>query len=532
MRKFRCVPPAVKRRIQIITLPKLCFIGVLMFTGVASTGCGGELPSLDDRRPSATFRDTADTRLGRSVAPLAQAHPDTSGVIALPDGRDAFAARVRLARAAERSLDVQYYIWQDDMSGTLLFEELHRAAERGVRVRLLLDDNGTTGLDAVLAALAAHPNIQVRLFNPFMHRQWRLLGYLTDFARLNRRMHNKSFTADNQVTIVGGRNVGDEYFGAGQEALFIDLDVLAIGPVVNKVSQDFDRYWASDSSYPADRILPDVDPAFISRQATAASLIERDPAAFEYMQALGQAPFVQELLAGRLKFQWAAARMVSDDPAKGLGRAADHALLPHRLRETLGAPTQELLLVSPYFVPTAAGVEEFASLAGQGVDVKVLTNSFEATDVAVVHAGYAKWRKPLLEAGVTLFELKGADAGPAAKDFGLAGSSASSLHAKTFSVDRSRVFIGSYNFDPRSARLNTEMGFVIDSPALSQATADRFANEIPARAYEVRLGDDRELQWLERVEGKETVHDEEPGTSFWQRLGVSFLSMLPIDWLL
>lgn len=206
-------------------------------------GCA-RLPPLDARTPSRAFTDTADTSLGRAIAPMVEAHPGKSGIVALTDDLDAFAVRVLLAQAAERSLDVQYYIWQQDLSGTLLLEALHRAADRGVRVRLLLDDNNTRGLDKLLAALDAHPNIEVRLFNPFLHRRWRALGYLSDFARLNRRMHNKSFTADGQVTIIGGRNIGDEYFGAG-DFLFADLDVLAIGPVAADVAQDFDRYWNS-----------------------------------------------------------------------------------------------------------------------------------------------------------------------------------------------------------------------------------------------------------------------------------------------
>jgi putative cardiolipin synthase len=479
-----------------------------------------------------TLQDTTDTRLGKSVLPLAQAHPGESGVVALPDGRDAFATRVLLADAAERTLDVQYYIWHDDMSGNLLLEALRRAADRGVRVRLLLDDNNTAGFDRVLAATNAHPNIEVRLFNPFKFRWWRILGYLTDFARLNRRMHNKSFTADNQAAIIGGRNVGDEYFGAGQDVLFIDLDVLAIGAVVNDVSQDFDRYWSCDSSCPAERVLPGVSPSSISALAAAASRIEREPAALAYTQALARQPFVRDLLAGRLQFDWAATTLVSDDPAKGLGRAAPDDLLWQRLKRILKAPTKELQLVSAYFVPTAAGVDYFVALATQGVKIMVLTNSLEATDVSVVHAGYAKRRKPLLKAGIDLFEIKRASSGPSAKGHGLRGSSDSSLHAKTFSVDRSHVFIGSFNFDPRSARLNTEMGVVIDSPARAQAIAEKFADSIPARAYKVRLSEAGKLQWVEQVDGKELVYDQEPGVGFWRRVGVSVLSALPIEWLL
>jgi putative cardiolipin synthase len=510
----------------------LCVSALCVVVNVTA-GCGG-LPSLENRTASTVLADTRATRLGRAISPLVESHPGRSGIYPLSDSRDAFAARVLLAQAAERSLDVQYYIWHNDMTGTLLFEALHAAADRGVRVRLLLDDNNTSGLDATLAALDAHPNIEVRLFNPFVIRQPRAIGYLTDFFRLNRRMHNKSLTADNQATIIGGRNVGDEYFGATEGVLFVDLDVMAVGPVVGEVSRDFDRYWASDSSYPVDRLLPPADPDAISELASTASLIGRDPAAAAYMSALRDSSFVRELLEDRLPLEWAATRMVSDDPAKGLGQAASNALLPHKLKEILGVPGKEVELVSAYFVPGADGVDAFAAMAGRGVKITILTNSLEATDVAPVHAGYAKRRKPLLEAGITLYELRLLSPRSGEhKRAGVTGSSSgSSLHAKTFSTDRSRVFIGSFNFDPRSARLNTEMGFVIESPALAQKIADAFDGSIPGYAYQVHLSDSGELYWTERRAGELVRHDTEPGTTFWQRIGVRLLSLLPIEWLL
>jgi putative cardiolipin synthase len=484
-----------------------------------------------------TGHELMDTRLARACRPIAQSHPGRSGIVPLADGRDAFAARALLADAADRTLDVRYYIWRHDMSGILLFAALHRAAERGVRVRLLLDDNNTSGLDAVLAALDAHPNIAVRLFNPFRFRRWRLVGYLTDFARLNRRMHNKSFTADERVTIVGGRNVGDEYFDADQAASFVDLDVLAIGAVVHEVARDFERYWVSASAIPADRVLPRATACSHAILSAAAARVEREPAAAAYLDAVAQSPFVRDLLAGRLGFEWATTRMLSDDPAKGLGRAPDAAMLWPRLRDRLHDATGTLRLVAPYFVPGAAGVEALATLAGRGVKIAVLTNSLEATDVAVVHSGYAKRRRALLSAGIALFELKRAAPRPSRKRGGrtaTAGSrsSASSLHAKTFAVDRAQVFIGSFNFDPRSARLNTEMGFLIDSPALADALARRFADDVPNRAYQVRLDESRNPQWVERRQGGEVVHGREPGTGVRRRLVIALLSLLPIEWLL
>lgn len=491
------------------------------------------LPSLENRSISHALVDTGGTRLGRTITPQAAAHPGKSGIVPLPDSRDAFAARVLLARAAERSLDVQYYIWHKDRSGTLLFEALRDAADRGVRVRLLLDDNNTSGLDTTLVALDAHANIEIRLFNPFVIRSPRAIGYLTDFFRLNRRMHNKSFTADNQATIIGGRNVGDEYFDATEDVAFVDLDVMAVGPVVNDVSNDFDCYWASASSYPVDRLLPPADPAVMAQLASAASLIERDARAAAYVSAVRNSTFVRELLDGQLALEWAAVRMVSDDPAKGLGLAAPEALLPQMLKQIIGDPASDVELVSAYFVPAAAGVDLFADMARRGVKIRVLTNSLEATDVAPVHAGYAKRRKSLLEAGIALYELqRQSPRVRARKRARLTGSSGSSLHAKTFSVDRASVFIGSFNFDPRSAALNTEMGFVIESPELAQRIEAEFNSSIPANAYEVRLSDAGRLYWIEQRDGHQMRHDTEPGTSFWLRAWVRIMSVLPIEWLL
>lgn len=510
-------------------------IGGLCLTFLLLRSCS-TLPSLDGRIASTALGDTAATRLDRAVAPLTSAHPNVAGIHLLRDARDAFAARFCLAGAAERTLDVQYYIWRGDMSGTLLFKALADAANRGVRVRLLLDDNNTVGLDDVLAALDSHPKIEVRLFNPFVIRKPRAIGYLTNFSRLNRRMHNKSFTADNQVTVIGGRNVGDEYFGATTGVLFADLDVIAIGPVVREVSNDFDRYWASDSAYPADRLLPRATGASIADVIARASVVERNPASVAYLDSIRRSTFVQQLVGGDLPLEWATAHMISDDPAKALGRADDVDLLQQKLKMIFGRPSSHLDLVSPYFVPASDGTALFSEWARNGVRLRVLTNSLEATDVAAVHAGYARRRRALLDAGVTLYELRSNSGFPNTRSVTAMGSSGSSsgssLHAKTFAVDRARFFVGSFNFDPRSAELNTEMGFVIDSPTLARQMATLFDARIPANAYEVRADRNGELYWIERVAGKTIRHDHEPGTTFWQRTVVGFMSHLPIEWLL
>jgi putative cardiolipin synthase len=458
-----------------------------------------------------------------------------SGVLPLHDGRDAFAARIRLADQAQRSLDARYYIWRNDLSGTLLFGSLVRAADRGVRVRLLLDVNNTGGLDTLLAALDAHPNIDVRLFNPFTFRRWRLLNYLTDFSRLNRRMHNKSFTVDNRATIIGGRNVGNEYFDTGEGVSFADLDVLAIGPVVSEVSLDFERYWDCESSFPVTDVLPNVSQLAIAQARESAARVEQTPAARTYSEAIANSSFMRDCDADKLRFEWATTQMISDDPAKGLGQAAESDIMWPRIRGMLDTPVQELHLVSAYFVPGAKGTEFFVASAKRGIRVAILTNALEATDVPIVHAGYAKWRKRLVKAGIRLFEMKrtfAPSSPPRGKSHGSAGSSSASLHAKTFAIDRSRVFIGSFNFDPRSARLNTEMGFVIDSTALATAIADTFTTDVPERSYHVQLSDSGSLRWIEQTGRDVITHNAEPGATLWRRLRLIVLSKLPVEWLL
>ena len=492
------------------------------------------LPSLAGRESSTFYQDTGDTRLGRALAPSTAAHPGMSGIVPLASGREAFAARVLLARAAERSIDVQYYIWNGDVTGTLMFDTLREAADRGVRVRILLDDNNTSGLDRVLAALDGHPRIEVRLFNPFVTRRMRWLGFVTDFRRVNRRMHNKSFTVDNQTTIIGGRNIGDEYFDAVPEGelVFADLDVLAVGAIVADVSRDFDRYWASGSSYPAARLLPDADAAALADLRAKAGRLERSPAAARYVDSARNLPFATELLEGRLAFEWAAVRMVSDDPAKGLGLAADNEMLPAKLAEVMGEPSATTDVVSPYFVPTDDGVEAFAGLAAEGVEVRILVNSLAATDVDAVHSGYIKRRKALLRAGIRLYEMRLVAQRESDRHTGLFGSGASSLHAKTFAMDGRRIFIGSFNFDPRSVNFNTELGFVIESEALARRLATLFDQTVPGIAYEVRLSPSGDVQWLERRGEDLVLHDVEPGTTLGQRALVRLLSWLPIEYLL
>ena len=500
-----------------------------------TTGCAS-LPPLQDRNVSAALIDTADTRLGRAVAPYVAANRGKSGIHAFPEPHAAFAARVRLAEAAEKSLDAQYFIWNGDQVGNLLFEALWKAAERGVRVRLLLDDANTSGLDPTIAALDAHPNIEVRLYNPFTYRGSRAVGYMTDFTRLNRRMHNKSFTADNQVSVVGGRNIANEYFGAGSGIGFADIDVLAVGPVVHDVSKEFDLYWNSPSAYAAAGFVGAPGPDGAATLGARFVATHADPVSVDYLKAVSEATLGTELLRQPGAFEWTTVQVVHDDPAKTLDASGrtDLLLFPELVRK-IGRPEKTLDIVSPYFVPGDDGTAALTELAKRGVKVRVLTNSLAASDESVVHAGYLKRRRDLLVAGVALYELKPTATKQLQTVKGRFGSGkVAGLHAKSYAVDRARIFVGSFNFDQRSARLNTEMGLVVDSPMFAQQLATFFNTDAREQAYEVRLAPDGDgLLWIERTAtGDEKRYDVDPETDAFKRFGVGVLSALPIEWLL
>lgn len=500
------------------------------------TGCQS-LPNLDGRTQTLAYskEEVADTYFAKALTALEQEYgTEKSGIYPLVEADEAFAARMLLAKYAQRSLDVQYYIWRQDMTGTMLFEALHEAAERGVRVRLLLDDNNTSAAEPILLALNSHENIEVRLFNPFMVRAPRWWGFLTDFSRLNRRMHNKSFIADNSFSIIGGRNIGDEYFGATDDVLFADLDILSVGAAVQEVSTDFDKYWHSASSYPLERVVPNGRGISLQELRARSQSIAGSPGAQQYVESLRESELIRQLEQRSIDFEWLQVRMVSDDPRKGLGNAQKESLLIQQFQDIIGDPDVDVELISPYFVPTEAGVEAFAWLVRKGVEVKVLTNSLAATDVAAVHAGYAKRRKALLKAGVVLYEMQRhpTQVKRMKRKKRFLGSSGSSLHAKTFSVDRKHVFVGSFNFDPRSANLNTELGFVIDSPRLAQRINQAFYDEIPAHAYEVKLTEIGRIYWVEQRDAGVQTYTSEPNSSVWRRVSTRLLSWLPIEGLL
>jgi putative cardiolipin synthase len=489
-------------------------------------GCAG-LPPLTDRPPTHAVQASAEDRLGRTFLPQVQQHPGQTGVIPLTDGRVAFGMRTALVRAATRSIDIQTFIWLRDHTGTSLFEDMLSAAERGVRVRLLLDDLNTAGTDSTLALLASHHNVELRLYNPFVGRGSRLLGFMSDFTRLNHRMHNKSFTVDGVVTVVGGRNISDEYYEIGDNGM-VDLDVVAVGDAVRLVSTQFDLYWNSASAYPARTIIGDVPPE--PRDAFAREAQSIRAASSKYGEVMGNSALIRDVLAGTVAWEWTTARLVHDDPAKTLSTEdrREFLLMPH-LRAAFGQPVTSFDIVSPYFVPGDTGAKALTDLAMSGVRVRVLTNSLAATDEKSVHIGYAKHRKALLRAGVQLLELK-PEAAPVVQRASEMGRTAKAgLHAKTYTADGRVIFVGSFNMDPRSALLNTEMGLVIESATMANQLSAAFDRAYPSLAYRVTLGEDGGLRW---EDGSGKVYDTDPHSTWYRRAIVHIGSWLPIDWLL
>ena len=517
---------------------------IVALCALAATGGCATLRT-DVPRPSSTaLPPSATSPAAREAQRETQAHPGQSGFRLLVRNTDALMSRIVLADHAMRSIDLQYYIFDDDATGRLLAQRLLAAADRGVRVRLLLDDLDVAKQDPLLDALDAHRNIEVRLFNPFPVRNravWsKGLQFLVDGARLNRRMHNKSFTVDNMFTIVGGRNIGDAYFDAGNDVHFRDLDVLAIGPVVEETSRVFDEYWNSDSAFPVT--------AYTNKRATARNLSHARAALQGDARRFAESDYAQAMLdtlpggasADRHgDWDWGVARVVADDPSKadpGTDRRALH--IGHDIRAMLDAATSNVQIVSPYFVPGRKGTSYLQGVAARGVSIAVLTNSLAATDETEVHAGYSRYRRDLLESGIALYELRPMP-GVQPKD-AHGTSSGVSLHAKTLVVDGREVFVGSMNMDPRSRSLNTEMGIVVDSPALAAKITRFFAQATqPENAFRVDLAPkDGEplsrapLRWTARDDGRTVTFDHDPDTSAARRAEVDLLKLLPIESLL
>ncbi|KPP90129.1 phosphatidylserine/phosphatidylglycerophosphate/cardiolipin synthase family protein [Erythrobacter sp. HL-111] len=508
----------------------LAILGAAIALALALIARLYRLPRKPAQPPEPPRLDGGDTALARMVAALALGPDRASAVQPLREGKAAFAARLALIDRAERSIDVECYIWHRDLTGVLMLDRLRAAADRGVAVRLLLDDLGISGLDAILAELNRHENISVRLYNPFGLRRPRLLNYLFDFVRLNRRMHGKSLTVDGALAITGGRNVGDEYFDTGDEPAFVDLDVIAGGAVVADIARHFAEFWASRSAYRVDRVIRQA-PAPSGALDRALAELTDSAEHRRYARELAEHGEARSLAAGEFDLEPVAARLVRDAPDKTLGSVLAGHLMVDDLAAILTGVEHSLDLVSPYFVPGERGMAEFVRLAGRGVRLRVLTNSLAANDVALVHAGYRKYRRRLLEAGIELFELK-REASPMARrsDAGALGSRGSSLHAKTFAADGRTVFVGSFNFDPRSVWLNTESGLVIESEAIAHELSRLMEDDLARLAYRVALDAKGRMRWEDLATG--AVHHADPGSPLALRAGLWAAGKLPIEWLL
>ena len=494
------------------------------------------LPSDVDRPLSHAFSDTNSTVLGRSVAKRAADHPEKSGFHLLSNGLDAFVARAVLAHMAERSIDVQYYLYHEDLVGRLFTDQLVKAADRGVRVRVLVDDMDLGGRDLGAVAMDSHPNIEVRIFNPFSRKAGRASQLITRMGEVTRRMHNKSFNVDNQVAILGGRNIGNEYFDADPDLAFADLDVMAIGPLAQAVSGAFDSYWNSDVVYPAT--------ALRGRPATVAEIDQLrrqldefvvQQAGSVYLENLRNSDLAQKIRNNQIAYAWGDAQLVYDQPDKVRQdpTKTEYHLAP-QLKPYFEQVTGELIILSPYFVPGKSGTAFLTQLAARGVKVHILTNSLASNDVGIVHSGYAKYRKALLRGGVELYEMNKQLTREQRKEKeGTGGSSKASLHAKSFIFDRRQVFIGSLNLDPRAVVHNTEIGVVIQSPEIGSEMATAIDDNIETAAFRLELvknaNGSESILWHGWSDGEKKTFDVDPYTSFWQRLGVGFMGLLPIE---
>ncbi|WP_371924717.1 phospholipase D family protein [Pseudomonas sp. R5(2019)] len=486
---------------------------------LALVGCA----SVNVPRETSQALPASQSALGRSIQAEAARHEDKSGFRLLPNSSEAFRARAELIRNAQISIDLQYYIVHDGLSTRALVHELLIAADRGVRVRILLDDTASDGLEDVMATLAAHPNIQLRVFNPLhLGRSTgvtRTMGRLFNLSQQHRRMHNKLWLVDNSLAIVGGRNLGDAYFDAESNLNFTDIDLLSVGPVAEQLGHSFDQYWNSALSRPIGDFLyrqPTQQDLLETRKRLEQSLAEakvQRKALYDRLMAYQTKP---QLSVWRQELIWAHNQALWDAPSKVLakGEPDPHLLLTTQLETQLRTVNQELILISAYFVPRDEGLLYLTSRADAGVEIRLLTNSLEATDVPAVHGGYAPYRKALLKHGVRLFELRrqpGASSGGSAP-----GSSDSSLHSKAIIFDRQNAFVGSFNFDPRSLLWNTEVGVLVDSPELASYLRElALEGMAPSLSYEAKLKAGQ-VVWVTEDDHQLHTVQTEPGGA-WRR---------------
>ncbi|WP_407330763.1 phospholipase D family protein [Enterovibrio sp. 27052020O] len=446
-----------------------------------------------------------------------------TGFHSLSSGDDALLARIALIESASQSLDLQYYIFSDDETSQIITWRLYEAAQRGVRVRVLLDDMQHRD-DSIMARLHAHPNIEIRLFNPHFARTTRSLSFLMDFSRLNHRMHNKSLTADGVSSIVGGRNIGNEYFSFANSVEFGDFDLLLFGPVVAQTAVQFDTYWNSQHALPIDALV-DMPPTEATSSLTELFAQEQLEAPFkDGKYDITQLALFEQLKLGTLDMNWGEGELWYDSPDKVETKAS---ALAEKLAQRLKNAKHSVLLVSPYFVPTESGTKALTDAAERGIKITIVTNSLASNDVFAVHGWYAKYREALLKSGIELWEMK--SSAEIKRQWSLIGSTRSSLHAKVILVDERDVIVGSMNWDPRSAELNTEMAVVIEHADYAKLALNQLRTGLSTGAFKVDLQNGAVI-WRDMVTGD--IHDNEPEASIWRRFGAWFSGILPIEGML
>jgi len=468
---------------------------------------------------------TGDSHFDRLLADWADAHGDKSGFFPLGQGMDALGARLRILEKAEKSVDLQYFLMKDDTAGRVMLQAMLQAADRGVRIRFLLDDIFTEAPDRNLMLINQHPNIEVRLFNPISRRGVQLLNFVGNFRQANRRMHNKSFTADKAVSIVGGRNIADEYFQLNETAVFSDFDVLAIGPIASEILRSFDAYWNFAFAIPIEQLSSEVPAGTLEQERALIDARAGATYARVYEKAL-QSSLLQELIAGQQSFFEAEARVLADDPEKLENEIGiEHKKLMAELNELLLGAEREVTFISPYYVPGENGVELLRSLSAKGVRVVVATNSLASNNHVPVHSGYARYRKDTIRAGVELYEAR-ADARRKSQ-VSDQDSEKFTLHTKLILVDRRYLFVGSLNLDPRSIDINAEMGLLIDSSEMTSTFADALDELIQTMSFRVKLNSKGRLEWHGTVDGAEVVEKSEPQASAWLRFKAWVLRIGP-----
>ncbi len=458
--------------------------------------------------------------------------------LAMSDAYQSIASRIHLIRRAKYTLDLQYYIWADDFIGNLMLEELLAAADRGVKVRLLIDDQNGIKIDRQLSALITHPNISIKLYNPYKFRHFRVMDYLIRANRINHRMHNKLVIADGAIAVTGGRNISSEYFDASQSFQFTDMDILFLGNAVHHANQVFQEFWNFELSYPVEKFIEKGSKQDLLDLRQAFVQLGQKNHPTDKKVNLEQKELANEL--NQNKVNWAFAEFLADPPKKTLGKAQDNELIYHQIRNYMGDPKQEMDLIAAYFVPTKDGTDFINQFPKQNVKVRVLTNSFVANDVALVHAFYQKYRMDLLKNGVELYEFKPYIERKRRTWYEVVtgnvipkkGKNKSSLHAKFIDID-DKVFIGSFNLDPRSFNLNTEVGLVVTSDPLQEQISGLLDQTLHTVAYELKLNNQGEIIWLDhRPDGKTIEYKTDPETTRFQRLMMYSVSYLPIEWMM